>query len=68
MSTSAETTVPTLTQQLQKRVQQLKTYIQQLSIWATAAPANPVPAVTPKLKVKKPELYNGTGSVQGFLT
>ncbi|RYP42425.1 hypothetical protein DL768_010346 [Monosporascus sp. mg162] len=34
-----------------------------------AAPVNSVlAAVTPKLKVKKPEPYDSTGSVQGFLT
>ncbi|RYP47765.1 hypothetical protein DL768_006233 [Monosporascus sp. mg162] len=68
MSTSAEATVPTLTQQLQERVQQLEAHVQQLTAQA-AAPVDSVPvAVTPKLKVKKPEPYDGTGSVQGFLT
>ncbi|RYP45982.1 hypothetical protein DL768_007764 [Monosporascus sp. mg162] len=64
MSTSTETTVPTLAQQLQERIQQLKVRIQQL-----AALADPISAVViSKLKVKKPEPYDGTGNVQGFLT
>ncbi|RYP48392.1 hypothetical protein DL768_005711 [Monosporascus sp. mg162] len=42
MSTSAEATVPTLAQQLQKRVQQLKAYVQQFTAQA-AAPDDSVP-------------------------
>ncbi|RYP42434.1 hypothetical protein DL768_010343 [Monosporascus sp. mg162] len=68
MSTSAEATVPTPAQQLQKRVQQLEAHIQQLTAQAAASVDSVSTAVTPKLKVKKPEPYDGTGSVQGFLT
>ncbi|RYP44644.1 hypothetical protein DL768_008910 [Monosporascus sp. mg162] len=67
MSTSAETTVLSLAQQLQKRVQQFKDHIYQLTIQA-AALTNPMPAVTLRLKVKKPEPYDSTGNVQSFLT
>ncbi|RYP46050.1 hypothetical protein DL768_007676 [Monosporascus sp. mg162] len=57
MSTSVEATVSTFTQQLQKRIQQLKAYIQQLTAQATAAPVDSVPtAVILKLKVKNPNL------------
>ncbi|RYP54748.1 hypothetical protein DL768_000572 [Monosporascus sp. mg162] len=69
MSTSAEATVPTLIQQLQERVQQLKAHTQQLTAQAATAPVDSVSAVViPKLKVKKPEPYDSTKSVQGFLT
>ncbi|RYP54385.1 hypothetical protein DL768_000802 [Monosporascus sp. mg162] len=52
MSTSAEATVPTLAQQLQERIQQLKAHVQQLTAQAAAPIDSVSAAVTPRLKAK----------------
>ncbi|RYP44010.1 hypothetical protein DL768_009480 [Monosporascus sp. mg162] len=57
MSTSAEATVPTLTQQLQERVQQLKAHIQQLTAQA-AAPVDSVPDNFDNPNVKRKAAQN----------